>query len=77
MQLFKANKDTIRDKARKRLEKVGTTETLRWAESAIDAFHYQLDAYRRNPEAVAIEELHASLSTLQGAVDALDTRTTN
>jgi UDP-glucose 6-dehydrogenase len=77
MSFFKPNTDNIRAKAKKRLEKVAVADVLNWSESAIDAFHYQLDAYRRNPEAVAVEELHNSLSTLQGAVDALETRTTN
>lgn len=77
MSLFKAKTDTTRDKAAKRLRRVSDVEVLDWAESAINAFHFQLDAYRRNPDAVATKELHTSLSTLQGAVDVLDERTMN
>ena len=77
MKLFKAKTDTTRDKAAKRLRRVSESEVIDWAESAINAFHFQLDAFRRNQDEAGVQELRTSLSTLQGAVDVLDERTTN
>lgn len=77
MQLFKARQDAIRDKAAKRLRRVDDVDVLDWAETTINAFHFQLDAFRRNKDLVSATELHTYLSTLQGAVDVLEARTTN
>lgn len=77
MGLFKARQDTIRDKAAKRLRRVDDVDVVDWAESAINSFHFQLDAFRRSKDAVTTQQLHDSLSTIQGAVDVLEERTTN
>lgn len=66
--------DSVRQRAAKRLRKVSTHEVLTWAETAVNGFHMNLDAYRLRADQAAFEELRKAVSMLRGAVDVLEER---
>jgi uncharacterized protein YlxW (UPF0749 family) len=66
--------DSVRQRAAKRLRQVSTHEVLTWAETAVNGFHQNLDAYRNRADQAAFEELRKAVSMLRGAVDVLEDR---
>jgi len=61
-------------KAESRLATLSSPEILNWSEGAVNSVHAALDAYRRSPEVLVLDDVEQSLAMLQGALNVLRTR---
>ena len=70
----KRSADSVRDKARSRLQRLPVIDVLNWSDQAVNGLHQALDAYRRDADGAALEEARKAVSMLAGVVDTLEDR---
>lgn len=70
----KATTDSVREKARNRLQRLPTPEVVDWSEQAVNGCHRALDAFRRDADGAALQEARQAVSMLAGAMDVIEAR---
>jgi len=71
---FRTPPDKTRQKAATRLSTLAPSEVLSWADVAMSDAWRALDAYRKDPQPDALEDMETALQQILGAVDVLRER---